>query len=583
MQHKTSSRFQQLILSQLIQVKGALFLGALCVVGYALTQLAAPWPLKIIFDYILLDKVLPASLAFFTGILQNGKVFVLVLLSLSIVLVALLGGLFSYGQIYITSRIGYQIVHTLRRDLFVHLQRLSLSFHTQARSGELLTKVTSDTNTLKDVFTESLLTVIVQLLTLIGMFVVMFMLNWKLSLIVLTTFPVMFYALCYLYREIKDSARRQRHKEGRIAARISEILTAVSLVQAFGREKYEGERFETESAQSLDEGIRTARMEAAATRAVELISAAGVWAVILFGSLQVLNGRMTPGDILIFATYVNHVYRPIRQLVRQSTKFSKAMVSAGRIAEILEMEPEIEDAPHAIHASNLQGEIVFQDVAFDYGDGKGILKHTSFTISPGERVALTGVSGAGKSTIVSLILRLYDPQAGAIFIDGVNVKDYQRESLRREIGVVLQDALLFGATIRDNIAYGKPDATQEEIERAAWQAHAHDFIMALPDKYETVLGERGVTLSGGQRQRIGLARALVKHPSILILDEPTSAVDAESESLIWDAVERLQQGRTILVIAHHLSTLKRCRRILVLESGEILEKSPDGEAVGNYR
>lgn len=567
------NRLRQIVAAQLMRVKAEIFLALVCVAGYSLTQILTPWPLKFIFDHVLLDKPFPAALSFFAVLLENGKGFALVVLSLSIVVIALAGAVFSYAQLFMTSRVGYEMVHMLRRDLFNHLQRLSLSFHTRARSGELLTQVAGDTNNLREAFTESILTLLVHLLTLIGMFVTMFMLEWKLSLIVCGTLPVMFYALYYVYKNIKASASQQRRKEGRLAARISEILGAMTLVQAFGRERYEGERFESESARTLDESIRTARMEAAATRTVEIISAAGSWAVILFGSFQVLNGQMTPGEILIFAAYVNQVYRPVRNIVKVSTKLSRAMVSAGRIAEIFELEPEIADEPHAIKAGKLKGEIVFRDVCFEYAGGKRVLINTSFKIAAGERVALTGISGAGKSTVVSLMLRLYDPRSGAIFIDGVNIKNYQREFLRGEIGVVLQDSLLFGATIRENIAYGKPEATQQEIQRAAWQAHAHDFIMALPNKYETVLGERGATLSGGQRQRIGLARAIIKRPAILIMDEPTSAVDAESEALIWDAVERLQQERTILLIAHQSATIKRCRRVLVLDDGEITEKS----------
>lgn len=577
-----STKLKQIILSQLMQSRGKVFLGILCIGGYAVTQLLAPWPLKIIFDYVLLDKPLPEFLSFLGGLIGGDKVFALIILSLSIVGIALCGGGLSYSETYFTSRIGYELVHRLRRDLFNHLQRLSLSFHSRARSGELLTKVSSDTNALRDVFTESVLTFIVHSLTLLGIFATMFLVNWKLALIVLGSFPVMFLALQYVYREIKASARRQRGKEGKIAARISEILSAVTLVQAFGRERYEGERFANESAESLHEGIRTARLEAAATRTVEIIGSIGSWAVILIGSLQALNGRMTPGDILIFAVYVNQVYRPIRQMVKLLSRFSRAMASATRIGEILELEPEIADAPDAFEARNLKGDIEFRDVSFDYGDGKAVLDEVSFTIGAGERVALTGVSGAGKSTIVSLILRLYDPRAGAIVIDGVDVRKYQRESLRREIGVVLQDALLLGATIRENIAYGKPDASMEEIEQAAKQAHADDFIATLPDGYESLLGERGATLSGGQRQRIALARAMIKRPSILILDEPTSAVDAESEKIIWDAVERLQQGRTVLVIAHQLSTIKRCHRVLVLREGAVLEKAQGGEAMRQY-
>jgi ATP-binding cassette, subfamily B, bacterial len=337
-----------------------------------------------------------------------------------------------------------------------------------------------------------------------------------------------------------------------------------------------------ESGQTLEESIRTARMEAAATRTVELINAVGTGAVVLFGGLQVLKGAMLPGELLIFAAYLGNMYRPIRSLTRLSTKFSRAMASAERIGEIFTVEPEIRDTPYAVDAAYLKGEIVFDRVTFAYEDGPPVLKDVSFAIAPGQRVALAGASGAGKSTIVSLILRLYDPQQGAVSIDGVNVKHYRRESLRRQIGIVLQDTILFGATVLENIAYGKPDAAPEEVEEAARQAYAHDFIMALPDGYQTVLGERGVTLSGGQRQRICLARAIIKRPAMLILDEPTSAVDAESEALIWEAIARLQQGKTILVIAHQFSSIRRFDQILVLKHGEVVERGTHAELLDRH-
>ena len=504
--------------------------------------------------------------------LQKEKVLPLVIMSSGILLIAFFSGMFSYFQVFITSRIGFQLVYTLRRELFAHLQRLSLSFHNRAQSGELLTKVASDTKALKDLFTESILNFTTHILILIGMFVIMFTMNWKLSLIVLATFPALSCSIFYLFRKMKVSARRQRKKEGKIASQISEIMSSVLLVQAFGRESYEDERFETKSAQTLEESIRIARMEAATTRTVEVISACGIFAAVLFGSLQVLKGLLTPGDVLIFASYLAKMYKPLKKVSRLSTKFSKAMVSAERISDILEIESEIQDDTQAIKATNLRGEIILKNVFFDYGDSKDVLKDVSFTISPGQRVALVGASGTGKSTIMGLILRLYAPQEGEILIDGVDIKDYQRESLRREIGIVLQDSLLLGTTINENISYGKLDATQEEIEEAARQTHAHDFIMALPDGYETIVGERGSTLSGGQRQRICLARAIIKRPSILILDEPTSSVDAESEILIRDAIDHLQKGKTMLIIAHHLPSIKDSDHILVLKDGKIVEQ-----------
>src|SRR3989441_6004804 len=450
MPQRRRSRFKQVVINHLLQVKASLLLAALCMLGFTLTGLMAPWPLKVIFDYVLLDQRLPSSLSFLGDVLQRGKFPALALISLAIVLIALLRGLFSYAQLYITSRVGYQMVYALRRELFVHLQRLSLSFHNRARFGELLSKLTGDTNNLKDVFAESALAVIGFLLTLFGMFAVMFALNWRLSLIVLATFPVLVYALSYLYRKIKASAKRQRRSEGRIASRISEILMAVSVVQAFGRERYEEERFETESDQTLEESIRTARMEASATRIVEMITAIGNWAVVLLGSLQVLDGRMTPGDILIFVSYVTNLYKPIRGLAKLSFKASKAMVSAERIAEILEMEPDIQDEAQAVDASGLKGEIIFENVSFHYGNGKRVLNNVSFTISPGQTGALVGPSGAGKSTIANLLLRFYHPQQGRILIDGTDIRQYRLGSFKGQNALGLQESVLLPTTIQGN-------------------------------------------------------------------------------------------------------------------------------------
>lgn len=586
MQKKRFTRFKQIVLNHLYQVKGKLFVAALCMLGFTLAELLAPWPFKIIFDQILLGKSLSPSLSFLEGLLQGGKEWSLLLMSLTIVLIALFGAMSSYLQIYFTSRIGYQMVHTLRRDLFAHLQRLSLSFHNRARSGDLLTKVTSDTKNLTDLFAGSVLNFATHLLILIGMFGVMFALDWQLSMIILATLPPLFYALVRLFRNIKVSARRQRKKEGKIASRISEFLASVTLVQAFGRERYEEELFDAESTQTLEESVRTTRMEAAAARTVEIISAVGKWAVVLVGSWQVLKGRITPGDVLIFWAYVGKMYKPIKNLVKLSAKFIRAMVSIERINEILEVEPEIQDDPHAIEATNLKGEITFDNVSFDYGNGKDVLKNASFSILPGKRVAVVGASGAGKSTILCLILRFFDPQEGSVSIDGVNIKHFRRESLRREIGVVLQDSILLGATIKENIAYGKPDATPEEIVAAAKAANAHDFILELESGYDTAIGERGVTLSGGQRQRIAIARALIRNAPILILDEPMTGLDGESEAKIRAALRRLMAGKTCLLITHDLEVAAEADLVLVLEEGWIVGRGRHSDLMasnGQYR
>ncbi|HMV48773.1 MAG TPA: ABC transporter ATP-binding protein [Blastocatellia bacterium] len=568
---------REIVREQLLRAKWSLAAAGLSMFGFTLTELIAPWPLKIIFDHILLDKHLPVSLGWLGGLLSYGKTSAVVVLSLAIVVIAAFRGGFAYLHSFITSRVGYEMVYRLRTELFAHLQQLSLSFHARTRTGELLTKVVSDTSALKDVFAESAVNFVSHLLTVVGMFAVMFALNWRLGLVALASFPAVCYALFSVYRRIK--ARRQREREGNVASRIHEVLSALPLVRAFARERHEQERFEKESSHTLEEGVRTARMEAAASRAVEIISAAGLCAVVLFGALQVIEGRILPGEVLIFTAYLNNMYKPLRTLARISSQFSKAMASADRIAEIFKIEPEPVEDHSGVRVQSLRGEIVFKNVSFDYGDGKGVLRDVSFHIKPGQRVAFVGASGAGKSTIASLLLRFYEPQTGEILIDGVDLRKYERESLRRQIGVVLQDSILFGASIRENIAYGKPQATDEEISAAARDAHAQEFIAQLPDGYDTIIGERGSTLSGGQRQRLCLARALIKKPSVLLLDEPTSAIDAESSALIQQTIHRLLDGKTMLVISHQFAGIENFDQILVLKNGRIVEKGTHAQLV----
>ncbi len=560
-----------IIKEHLLEAKWSLSASALCMLGFTLTELISPWPLKIIFDHILLDKSLPASLSWVGDLLARGKTFAVVTLSLCIILIACFRSVFAYFHSFLSSRIGYEMVYRLRRELFAHLQQLSLSFHARARTGELLTKVVSDTSALKDVFAESALNFASHLLTVIGMFIIMFALNWRLGLVVLATFPLLCYTLFFVYGRIKISARRHREREGNVATRALEVFSSVHLVRAFARERHEQERFEQESSYTLEEGIRTARLEAAATRATEIVSAASICAVVLFGALQVIAGRMLPGDVLIFTAYLTSMYKPLRTLARISSQFSKAAASGERIADIFRTESEIYDDHQGLRAGSLSGEIVFRNVSFDYGDGNSVLHNISFSIAPGQRAAFVGSSGAGKSTIANLLLRFYEPRSGEILIDGVELKNYERESIRRQIGVVLQESVLFGATIAENIAYGKPDATDQEIEAAAKDASAHEFIISLPEGYDTIIGERGGTLSGGQRQRICLARAIIKRPSLLILDEPTSAIDAESSALIGQAINRLQQGKTLLVISHQFAGLEKFDQIFVLKNGELIE------------
>ena len=561
-------------------------MAALCTLGVTVAELLKPWPLKLILDHCILDKPLPHFLNFLSGIVEGNKATLVVEASCAIVLIALCGGLFSYSQIFITSSIGYKMVYALRRELFAHLQRLSLSFHNHARSGDLMTRIAGDTNTLKDVFAESILKFASQALEILGMFAIMFALNWKVSLISLAMMPFLCFSLFHLYRKTKASVKKQKRQEGKVASRMTEVLSAIPLVQAFAREKYEEEKFDAVTAETLQESIRIARLEAAATRSSQIITALGTAGAVLFGALQVLHNLMLPGELVLVVAYLNNLYKPLRGLAKQSTDFSKAMASADRISEVLDLEPEIKDRPDAIEVDRLRGQIVFDKVSFDYGDGKEVLKEVSFALAPGQRVAVVGVSGAGKSTIVSLLLRLYESQAGAIFVDGSNIQQFRRESLRRQIGIVFQDSILFGATIRENIAYGKPEASLEEIVSAARAANADEFIRELENGYDSVIGERGATLSGGQQQRIAIARALIRNAPILILDEPMTGLDVESEAKVREALDRLMAGKTCLMITHDLQSVEDADQVLVLEEGRIIERGKHDELVarsGRYR
>ncbi|MCA9178277.1 MAG: ABC transporter ATP-binding protein [Planctomycetales bacterium] len=549
----------------------------------AATDLLRPWPLKFIFDYVLLDRSLPSWLAGWQDLLSQHKGAAIVLVSLSIVVLAGLRGAFAYAQSYQTARIGSMVSHSLRNRLFCHLQQLSMAFHSRQRTGELMTKLAGDVGQVKSFLSDSASALGAHLMIIVGSFTLMFLMNWKLALVVALTFPVLVWTIYLLHHRAKVAAKRQRSHEDRMASHLNETLSSMHLVQAFGRERHEANRFQTHSGNALSHSLENAKLESAAARAVEITTAAGTCAVICIGSLLVLRNEMSPGMVLVFSSYLHGLYRPIRRMVKLVIRISRLQVSGARIGEILAAAPQVTDRPDALVASDLRGEIVYEGVTYAYGSHEPALRDVSFRIAAGQHVAIVGKSGAGKSTLVSALLRLFDPDQGRITIDGVDLRDYQRESLRRQVAVVLQDSVLRGASIYENIAYGNLDATPEQVLAAAQAADAHRFIAKLPNGYDTIVGEKGATLSGGQQRRIAIARALVRNASILILDEPMTGLDSASEQQVSEQVRQLLDCKTCLLITHDREAALQADWALVLDDGRLVAAGPPHEVLSADR
>jgi ABC-type multidrug transport system fused ATPase/permease subunit len=569
-------RLMHIVREELLRSRWALATALACLLGSTLATLAAPWPVKFVFDHIIVPpRRAAAAAANGTGWLASlgagDATTALFLCCLGLVLVALLAGACAYGQQVITTRIGHHIVDRLRAGLFDHVQRLSLDFHHRSRSGETLSRITADTNALRDAYAEFVLLSTTHTLSTLGMGVILVMVNWKLGLLAVAAFPVLFVFLHRRLEQVKQRARAHRHEEGRLAGRISEILGAVTLVQAFGREDQEKARFDAESRRASEQSISSVRADAAGSRVVEIVTAVATAAVLAIGGLQALHGQLGAGDLFVVMTYVAAMFRPVRNLARLSARMAKARASVERIEELLATEPEPPDAPDAIARGPLRGAVTFEGVGLRRGD-QVVLAGIHLHIRPGMRVAVVGPSGAGKSTLIRLLLRLAEPTQGCVRLDGVPLARYRRSWLRSQIGVVLQDNLLLGASIRDNITYGRPDASDEEVEAAARAACAHEFVQALPDGYEHVLGQGGATLSGGQRQRLCLARALLKKPALLLMDEPTSAIDGESARQIRATLAAADIACTTILVTHHAEMAAAADWVVVLREGRIVEQ-----------
>jgi ABC-type multidrug transport system fused ATPase/permease subunit len=547
-----------------------------------LMALAAPWPLKVILDNVVgshhlpkfIDRLLASS---FGQSIGQGKLEIAAFAALALVLIAVIGSVASYIDNYYTESVGQWVAHDLRMRTYDHLQRLSLAYYDTHQTGATLSTITNDIQTIQNFASASTLGIVVDLITILEMLGLMFWLNWDFALIAVGITPFLLFFMSRFKRAVKNATRNVRLRQADIVSVVQEGIESERVVKAFGRQDLEEKKLEGVSRATVDAALKARQVKALLGPLVNIAVAGCTGFVLWRGASLILKGAMTAGALTVFLAYLTKFFKPVQDLAKMTNTIAQTTVGVERVQAILETDTTIADRPGAQEPDKIRGEIVFDNVAFEYVKEEPILKGVSFDIKPGQFIGIVGPTGGGKSTVVSLIARFYDPTSGGIKLDGVDIRDYKLNSLRDQIGYVLQDTVLFRGTIRDNIAYGRPNATQEEIEAAAKLANADEFIAAMPHGYDTLVGERGLTLSGGQRQRIGIARAIIRNSPILILDEPTAALDTESERTVIEALERLMKGRTVITIAHRLSTIRDADKIVVLKDHVVAEQGTHQE------
>jgi ATP-binding cassette, subfamily B, bacterial len=560
----------------------ALAAGLVAVLGESLTDILEPWPIKIVVDYLLQAKKLPGWLGgVVVQLFGQDKLAILNFAVAAVAAIAVVGAVSSYVEKYLTTSVGQWVMHDLRSTLYSHVQRLSLAEHDEARTGDLITRVTSDIEAIQDFISSALLGVLVDVMTLAGMIGVMLYINWRFTLIALSIAPALFVVVYSLTRRIKQASRAVRKKEGELVSVVQEVLTSIRVVKAFAREDYEQQRFESQSLENVESALQARAIKARLSPLVEVLVAFGTCLVLWYGARLALAGELSAGVLIVFLLYLSKMYKPMRDLSKMTDTVSKALVGYERIQEVLETESRVRDLPRARRAPRFKGRIEFDHVSFSYNGAQPVLKDVSFKIEPGQVAAIVGPTGTGKTTIISLLSRFYDPRSGQVKIDGKDIRSYTQKSVRDQISFVLQETLLFRAPVWQNIAYGKPGATRREIIEASELAYASEFIEKMPEGYDTMIGERGVTLSGGQRQRIAIARAIIRHTPILILDEPTAGLDAASEQMVLEALHRLMEGRTSVVVAHHLSAIRRADVVFVIHDSELVEQGSHEELLAS--
>ncbi|MFN7981172.1 MAG: ABC transporter ATP-binding protein [Vicinamibacterales bacterium] len=530
-----------------------------------------PWPLKIVIDYVLGSHPLPEPLGQWARAITGGgsATAMLVLFVAAGVVLQLIHQVASALGVRLQTDTGQRMVYDLRYKLLAHLQSLGLLHHITTSTGDSVYRIDVDTYSLENLAMSGVFPLASSIITLVVMFTVLVKLDLSVALLSLSVIPFLFLSLRYYATSLSAQEEHVKELESGLISRLYEIFSSIRLVKSFARESLESQRYSDAGATTMNARIAVTWKQGLFGLMVATTTILGTALVLLVGGMHVMRGQMTVGSLIVVINYLGAVYGPLSAIAFTTGQLQSAVAGARRVRAMLALEPETTDAPGAIDATSVKGDIVFENVSFSYPDGKSVLHDIEFAARPGQMIAVVGLTGAGKTTLVSLIPRFYNPTAGRVTIDGVDIRQYRLQSLRERISIVPQDAVLFSGTIRDNLRYGKLDATDAEIEEAARAAHAHDFVSRLPKGYDTLVAEAGGGLSGGERQRLSVARAVLKDAPILILDEPTSSLDAISEEIVFAALKRLRVGRTTIVIAHRLSTVRDADAILVLDGGRI--------------
>jgi ABC-type multidrug transport system fused ATPase/permease subunit len=541
-------------------------------------SLAVPWPLKVILDNVVASHRPPAWIAWlFPMVGGTTKPHIAAAAGIATVAIAVVSGAAFYLASYFTEELGQNIGNDLRVRLYHHLQELSLAYYDHNRIGTVLSTLTTDVQTIQSFASTSTLNILTDALTVVAMVVVMLLLRWDFALIALAVTPILIVFLVRINKAIKTAVTEVRTKQSDLLSTLQEGLQSIEVVQAYSREDYEDRQVRKVSKDTVMAWLNTRRLSAILSPVVSVVIAVCTGLILWRGALLILAGAMTAGVLTVFLAYLARFFQPVRALSQMTNTLAQVSVGFQRVTAVCDADSVIPERPRSADPPPFKGEITFENVSFGYDAAVPVLRDISFTIGSGQMVGVVGPTGSGKSTLVSLIPRFRDPLGGRIMIDGADIADYRLHGLRTQIGFVLQNTVLLRGTIRDNIAFGRPQATDEQIIDAAKLANADEFIIRMPDGYASLIGDRGSTLSGGQRQRIGIARALIRDNPILILDEPTAALDAESEHLVIEALERLMAGRTVITIAHHLGTLRDADKIIVIKDGVVVEDGTQAE------